>query len=91
MTEIEAELRGRLVMLQTMVGVLLTQLARETPEPAATIQRVMANAEDLIEIAAHNAAGDDARAAEYTRAAFDELSDAIERHLLQHSQPSGRG
>lgn len=77
MNETEAELRGRLQMLETLVGVMLSQIAARLPDPARAIRDVMENAEAMIEIAARQAADDEKRAAEFAQAAFDQLSGAM--------------
>lgn len=86
----EAELRGRLVALETLVAVMLSRLAELAPDPVATIGAVMANTEDLIEEGAKAAGADHAEAARFARAAFDALSDALQQHIAQRSMSERR-
>jgi hypothetical protein len=90
MDDTEAELRGRIVMQESLLAAMLTQLAERTPDPAATIGAIMANAEDLITAAGRAAAGADTHAAQYAQSAFGEFSDAIEQHLARRSKTTSR-
>lgn len=75
-----AELRGRLVALETILAAMLTHIAELAPDPAALIVAIMANAEDMLE-AAEAADPGAAEAAQAARGAFDDLSDALQHHL----------
>jgi len=73
-----AELRGRMMVLELLLPVALTHLATLAPDPAQFIRAFMANAEAMIERAATAAPKE---AGDAARGAFDELSDAIAAHL----------
>lgn len=84
-----AELRGRLVMLESVVAATLTHLAATTADPARLIVAIMANAEDMIEAAEGAAAPEDRDAIHAARASFDHFSDAMQQFILQrgYSEP----
>jgi len=83
MKEAEAELRGRIAMLEVFLGVLLTHAATLSERPDVFIRGVMANVEDSLERAAQDAPAEEKRAAEFAQAAFANLSDAVLAHLLK--------
>ena len=89
--ETEAELRGRLAALETLLAVTIAQLAERTRKPDKAIREIMANAEDMLERAERAAPAGERRAAEYARAAFDQVSDAMLAHLARRALPAGRG
>lgn len=89
--DVEAELRGRLAMLETLLSVTIAQLAARLDRPDEAIAAIMANAEAMLQIAREQADPDDRRAADYAQAAFDQIGDAMERHLLARAPVSGCG
>lgn len=91
MQETEAEIRGRLVMLETLVGVTIANVAATTASPETLIRQIMANAEEMLARTADQAPDDEKRAAEYAQAAFSDLGDAMLSHLTAIARPAGRG
>ena len=49
--EAEDELRGRMVVLETLFGVTIARLAELAPDPAATIGRLIADREPVYQLA----------------------------------------
>lgn len=86
-----AELRGRMMVLELLLPMAMTRLATLAPDPDQFIRSFMANAEDMIERAAADAPPDERDAAQFARDAFDELSNAMQQHLAQRASPDGRG
>ena len=86
-----AELRGRLMVLELLLPIVLTRAAEISGDPSAFISGVMANTQAMLDRAAAAAAPDEAEVAQYALGAFDELSDAMAQHLAQRSHPAGRG
>lgn len=76
-----AELHGRVIMLETLLMCAMTHLAASTPDPAGTIGAIMSNAEDMLNRLADQAEPGDQLAAGYALGAFDNVGDAVERHL----------
>lgn len=90
MEKIEAELRGRMVALETLLGVAIAQIADTTADPADLIRKIMGNAEDMIFRTVEAAAPGDRQTAEFVQAAFDQIGDAMAAHLAQRARPSGQ-
>lgn len=91
MDETEAELRGRLAMLETLVSVTIAHMAALTDHPETIIRQVMANTESMLERARETAPAGEERAAEFAQAAFDAIGDAMMAHLTARARPAGRG
>lgn len=81
------ELRGRLMVMELLLPLALTRLAHLSGDAAGFIHGVMANAEDMIERATATAQPDEQQAAQFARAAFNELSDAMQEHLAHLAKP----
>ena len=82
MQDTEAELRGRLAMLETLLSVTIAHVATLSDRPGDLIRQIMANTEDMLERASEAATSDDERrAAEFANLSFDAISDAMVRHL----------
>jgi hypothetical protein len=86
----EDELRGRMVALETLLGVTIARLAEIAPDPDAMIVAIMANTEDMLARAQQEAGEEHAAAAQFARAAFDALGDALQQHLAQRSKGARR-
>jgi hypothetical protein len=86
-----AEMRGRLMVVELLVPLALGHMATLAPDPGHFIRAFMANAEDMIERAIESATESDQEAADHARAAFGELSDAMEQHLAQRARPLAKG
>lgn len=91
MQKTEAELRGRLAMLETLLGVTIAQVAAVTDRPDVLIREIMANAETMLDAACQHAPAGEKRAAEFAQASFKHLGEAMLRHLTRHAIPAGKG
>jgi hypothetical protein len=90
MKETEAEIRGRLAMLETLLVVTIAQLAARAAKPDETLREIMANAEDMLAAALKDAPAGNKRAAEYAQASFDHVGEAMLRHLLARTSTTSR-
>lgn len=90
MDDTEAELRGRIAMVETMLGVTLTHVAALTDRPDVIIRDVMANTEAMLDQALKAAPPEEKRAAEYAQAAFEAIGTAMLAHLTKHAPAQGK-
>lgn len=84
-----AELRGRLFLMELILPIALTHIAGLSADPSAFIRNFMAQAQDMIERAAA-AEPEEREVTEFARAAFEELGDAMDNYLAQQSHKPGR-
>lgn len=89
MKEDITELRGRMMMLETLFATALAHIARLTDQPHIFVQGVMENVEQTLVEQHRMTKGIEQRAVEYARASFGALTPAMLAHITKIAPPSG--
>ncbi len=87
----EAELRGRVMTLETLLMTLMGHMAAHTSDPALFTAQVMDNTQTMLRRAADTAPKEMEKTAQFALASFDALSGQMLAHLNRHAAPQGRG
>lgn len=87
----EAELRGRIMALETLFTTLLAHMAAHTDNPVFFTAQVMENAETMLQRAAQQAPQEMEQTALFALQSFGNIADQMLAHLTRHATPGGNG
>ncbi|NMN56887.1 hypothetical protein FHT36_000765 [Xanthobacter sp. SG618] len=88
---LEAELRGRLMTVETILMALTAHVAAHTNDPARFTAQAMGDTENALRQAAQSAPKEMAQTAAFALGSFEQLSGQMLAHLNRHARPQGRG
>lgn len=91
MEELEAEMRGRQMAVETVLFTVLAHIAANTTNPVTFIAQIMGDAEQSLNKAAeHGANADERKTLDYSLAAFKSFSDNMLAHVTKIMPTSGK-
>ncbi|MDR6952320.1 hypothetical protein J2X65_001675 [Ancylobacter sp. 3268] len=91
MTEdLDAELRGRVIALETIVIAMVAHMAAHTSNPTGFTAQVMDNADQMLNRFAATAPKEMERTSLFALESFSALSNDLLAHLNRYAVPKGR-
>lgn len=87
----DAELRGRIMTLETLFTTLLAHMAAHTNNPTLFTAQVMENAETMLQRAAQQAPEEMEQTALFALQSFGNIAEQMLAHLTRHAAPGGNG